>query len=69
MIANIKRYAMRNIKLNSMTTEELKEQLQEDILCILESFGIDEAMEGADYNRLVSRLCDSVIHNVNKLSQ
>jgi len=52
-----------------MTTKELKEQLQEDILCILESFGIDEAMEGADYNRLVSRLCDAVIHNVNKLSQ
>lgn len=52
-----------------MTAKELKEQLQEDILCILESFGIDEAMEGADYNRLVSRLCDSVVHNVNKLSQ
>jgi len=67
-IANIKRYAMRNIKLNSMTTEELKEQLQEDILSILEGFGIDEAMEGADYNRLVSSLCDAVVHNVNKLN-
>ena len=52
-----------------MNIKELKEQLQEDILCILESFRIDEAMEGADYNRLVSRLCDTIIFNINKLKQ
>ena len=47
--------------------EELKEQLQEDILSILEGFGVDEAMEGSDYNNLVSNLCDAVICNIDKL--
>lgn len=51
-----------------MKLEEVKEQLQEDVLTILEGFGIDEAMEGADYNKLVSALCDTIITNINKLN-
>ena len=50
-----------------MSKTELKEQLQEDVLVILESFGVDEAMEGEDYNSLVTALCEAVIVNVNKL--
>ncbi len=52
-----------------MTIRELKEQLQEDVLSILESFGIDDAMEGQDYNSMVSALCDAIIHNVNMLNE
>lgn len=48
---------------------EVKEQLQEDVLTILEGFGIDEAMEGADYNNLVSALCEAIIKNINKLDK
>jgi len=44
--------------------KEVKEQLQEDILSTLEGFGVDEAMEGSDYNSLVSTLCDIVISNI-----
>ena len=51
-----------------MKLEEVKEQLQEDVLTILEGFGIDEALEGADYNNLVSALCDTIITNINKLN-
>lgn len=43
---------------------EIKEQLQEDILSILEGFGVDEAMEGKDYNNLVTALCDAIIKNI-----
>ena len=50
-----------------MTIKEVKEQVQEDILTILEGYGVDEAMEGGDYNNLVSALCDQVVHNLNKL--
>ena len=48
-----------------MTTKELKAQLQEDVLSILEGYGVDEAMEGGDYNNMVSAICDALIHNVN----
>ena len=52
-----------------MTTKQVKEQLQEDVLSILEGFGVDEAMERADYNNMVSTLCDTIIANLNKLNQ
>ena len=52
-----------------MDIKELKEQLQNDILTILEGFGVDGALEGAEYNSMVSALCDAVINNVNKLKQ
>jgi hypothetical protein len=51
-----------------MTTQELKEQLQNDILTILEGWGIDEALEGAEYNRLVNALCENVIFRIDELN-
>lgn len=50
-----------------MNTLELKEQLQEDVLTILEGFGVDEAMEGVDYNNLVNSLCDTIINRLNQI--
>mgnify|MGYP003338754664 CR=1 FL=1 len=49
--------------------QELKEQLQNDVLTILEGFGVDEAMEGRDYNHMVNAICDSIINNVNKFNK
>jgi len=50
-----------------MNKAEIKEQLQEDVLTILESWGIDESMTGQDYNNMVTTLCDMIIQNINKL--
>ena len=51
-----------------MSVKEAKEQLQEDVLTILEGFGVDEAMEGADYNNLVSALCETILNKLNKIN-
>jgi len=53
-----------------MTNKErdLKEQLQEDILTILEGFEICDMLDGEDYNNLVTALCDSAIQNVDKFT-
>ena len=51
-----------------MSIKEAKEQLQEDVLTILEGFGVDEAMEGADYNNLVNALCDTIVNKLNKIN-
>lgn len=48
---------------------EVKQQLQEDILSILEGWGIEEAMDEEDYERIKNALCDSVIHNLDKLKE
>lgn len=45
----------------------IKEQLQEDILSILEGFGVDEAMTGSDYNNMVSALCQAVVDAMSKI--
>ena len=50
-----------------MNKEELKEQLQQDLISILEGFGIDDAMDHSDYKKMVFLFCDSVLTNVNKL--
>lgn len=52
-----------------MTPKELKEQLQNNILTILESFGVDDALDGDEYNDMVDALCNSVIDNVDKLNK
>lgn len=52
-----------------MKLTEVKEQLQEDILSILEGFGIEEAMDEQDYERIKNALCDSVIFNLDKLNK
>ena len=48
--------------------KQAKEQLQENVLTILEGFGIDEALEGADYNDLVTALCDTIVDTLNKIN-
>lgn len=52
-----------------MTTSEIKEQLQEDILTILEGFGIDGCLEQSDFDKLTTMICNAVIHNVNQLEK
>jgi hypothetical protein len=54
-------------ELKSLKFDIAKAQMQEDILTILEGFGIDEAMEGTDYNNLVTALCDVVVKGLNQL--
>lgn len=51
-----------------MSIKEVKEQFLDDVLTILEEFGVDEAMEGADYNNLVSALCDTIVNKLNKIN-
>ena len=50
-----------------MKIREVKEQLQEDILSILEGWGINEALDEIDYEKLKNSLCDAVISNLDKL--
>lgn len=52
----------------SVKLRELQEQLQEDVISILTGFGIDEAMDSSDYQKLESALCEAIIHNINKVS-
>lgn len=52
-----------------MNIKEVKEQLQEDILSILEGFGIEEAMDTRDYENIKNAICDSIISNLNKLNK
>lgn len=49
-----------------MTLDELKEQIQIDLMCLLENFGVEEVMEKEDYQKLKDLICDSIITNVNK---
>ena len=51
-----------------MNKQEVKQQIQEDILTILEGFGVDEMFEGGEYNSMVNSLCETVISNINKLN-
>lgn len=50
-----------------MKLTEVKEQLQEDILSILEGFGIEEAMDERDYERIKNAICDTIIANLDRL--
>jgi len=50
-----------------MNTSELKEQLQQDLLSLLEGMGIEDALSPSDYENLKNEVCDIVITNVNKL--
>lgn len=49
-----------------MTIFELKEQMQEDMLTLLESFGVKEAMEKRDWDKLSDLVCDTVIEYITK---
>ena len=46
---------------------EVCEQTQEDLLSLLEGFGIDEVMDVRDYENLKDNLCQIIINNFNKL--
>ena len=47
-----------------MTLEELKEQLQEDLLCLTDAYLIDE-LEG--YEDFEDKMCQIVVDNFKKL--
>ena len=49
------------------TIEEVKEQLQEDLLTLFEGFGINEAMDKEDYERFKNATSDIVLKNLNNL--
>ena len=51
-----------------MSIKEIKEQLQEDILSILEGSGIEEDVDEEIWEELKTNLCNSVITNLNKLN-
>lgn len=44
-----------------------KEQLQEDVLCLLEGIGIEEALDPKDWEALKTEVCEIIITNLNKL--
>jgi len=52
-----------------MNTSELKEQLQEDLLSLLEGMGIEDTLSPSDYENLKNEVCGIVITNVNKLNK
>jgi hypothetical protein len=51
-----------------MTIKEVKEQLQEDILSILEGSGVEEDIDEEIFEELKNNLCNAVINNLNKLN-
>ena len=50
-----------------MTIKEVKEQLQEDMISLLESIGLGEVLSNEDFEHLKTDVCDIVITNLNKL--
>lgn len=52
-----------------MTPSEVKEQLQQDILTILEGFDMEDIMDEDDYEAMKDKLCNSVITNIDKLDK
>ena len=52
-----------------MTIRELKEQLQEDVLSILDAWGIEEEMGEKDFRKMSDEICDAIIHNINMLNE
>lgn len=52
-----------------MNIKQVKEQLQEDILSILDGFRANEDMDKGDYEDFKNALCKAVIDNLNKLDK
>ena len=50
-----------------MNVNELKEQLQEDLLSLLEGMHIQDTLPPNDYETFKNEVCNIVISNVNKL--
>jgi len=57
------------LKLKFMTIAEVKEQLQEDILCVLEGMGIEEVLDPRDWDNLKDEVCNIIITNINNLNK
>lgn len=57
-----------NQKDKIMTTKQLvKEQMQEDLLCLLESMGLEEALDPRDWENLKNEVCDIVVTGINNI--
>ena len=54
-------------KKNVMTLQELKEQLQEDLLCLTDAYLIDEL--GEEYEDFEDKMCQIVVDNFNTLKK
>jgi len=52
-----------------MTVNEIKEQMQEDVMSLLESFGIKETMNNRDWDTLNTLVCDMIINYINELKK
>ena len=52
-----------------MTIIEVKQQLQEDLLSIVDAFDLEDFLDEADYENLKNALCDSVIRNLDKVAE
>lgn len=50
-----------------MNLKEVKEQMQEDLLSLLDGIGLEEVLSENDYENLKNEMCDIVISNLNKL--
>ena len=51
-----------------MSTKQIvKEQMQEDLLCLLESMGLEEALNPRDWENLKNEVCDIVVTGINNI--
>ena len=53
------------IKKNVMTLQELREQLQEDLLCLTDGYLINEL--GEEYEDFEDKMCQIIVDNFKKL--
>ncbi len=52
-----------------MSIQELKEQMQEDLISLLEGMGIEDALAPEDWENLKNEVGEIVISNINRLNQ
>ena len=52
-----------------MTLREVKEQTQEDILTVLDSWEIGSLMSKQEYEKFKNVICDVVIKNLDKIEE
>jgi hypothetical protein len=59
-----------NQKYKIMSTKQLvKEQMQEDLLSLLESMGLDEVLDPRDWEALKNEVCDIVVTGINNIEE
>jgi len=51
-----------------MSIQELKEQMQEDLISLLEGIGIEDALAPEDWETLKNEVGEIVISNINRLN-